>query len=75
MGESRWTPESIRPWVLELIAAFGVDRCFFGSNFPVDSIFSTYSDLINAFRGLISDFTIEEQAKLLHLNANRVFRV
>ncbi|HWI32607.1 MAG TPA: amidohydrolase family protein, partial [Microbacterium sp.] len=74
-ADRRWTIDSIRPWVLELIDAFGVDRCFFGSNFPVDGIFSTYSDLIEAFRCVVADFTREEQAKLLHLNANRIFRV
>jgi predicted TIM-barrel fold metal-dependent hydrolase len=75
MGEPRWTPASIKPWVLELIDAFGAERCFFGSNFPVDGIFSTYSDLINAFRDIVSAFSPSEQAGLLHLNANRIFRV
>jgi predicted TIM-barrel fold metal-dependent hydrolase len=30
----KWTEDSIRPYVLEAIDIFGIDRCMFASNFP-----------------------------------------
>ncbi|MBV8522913.1 MAG: amidohydrolase family protein, partial [Acetobacteraceae bacterium] len=36
MMDHSWSVESIRPYVLETIDAFGVGRCMFASNFPVD---------------------------------------
>ena len=64
MMDRLWTVESIRPWVLGSIEAFGVDRVVFGSNWPVDRMFSSYPDLINAYaadhRGLHERRTDED---------------
>ncbi len=71
----RWTVESVRPWVMTCIEAFGSNRAYFGSNFPVDGLFSPYSDLIGAFRHLIRDFSETEQRDLLAGNAERIYRL
>jgi predicted TIM-barrel fold metal-dependent hydrolase len=71
----RWTPESARPWVTACIEIFGTEHAFFGSNFPVDGLFSSYSDLIGTFRDLVSDFSEAEQRALLAGNAERIFRI
>ena len=71
----RWTLESVRPWVSTCIEAFGTDRAFFGSNFPVDGLFSSYGDLVGAFRSLIADFSPAEQRAMLSENAERIFRI
>ena len=70
-----WTVESIRPWVLGSIDAFGVDRVVFGSNWPVDRMFSSYPDLINAYAVIIANFTKDEQAKMFSRNAETLFRI
>ena len=36
MVDHTWSVESIRPYALETIDAFGPQRCMFASNFPVD---------------------------------------
>lgn len=71
----RWTIDSVRPWVMTCIETFGPQRAYFGSNFPVDGLFSTYGDLIGAFRYLIRDFTEAEQRDLLASNAERIYRI
>ena len=71
----RWTIDSVRPWVMACIETFGSQRAYFGSNFPVDGLFSTYSDLIGAFRYLIRDFSEAEQRDLLATNAQRIYRI
>jgi predicted TIM-barrel fold metal-dependent hydrolase len=75
MCDHAWTVESLRPWVLECIDAWGVERSFFGTNWPVDRLFSSYDDVLDAYRELISDFTPEERSALFSGNANRIFRL
>jgi predicted TIM-barrel fold metal-dependent hydrolase len=75
MMDRRWTVDSLRPWALGSIEAFGVDRVVFGSNWPVDRMFSSYPDLISAYATIIAGFTEEEQTKMFSANAERLFRI
>jgi predicted TIM-barrel fold metal-dependent hydrolase len=75
MHDHHWTVESIRPWILECIEAFGTDRCFFATNWTVDKLFSTYGDVIDAYAEVISGFSEAEQQALFTGNAKRVFRL
>ena len=75
MCDPRWTVTSIRPYVLGSIEAFGVDRVVFGTNWPVDRMFSSYPDVINAYAEIVSPFTRDEQAKMFSGNAERIFRI
>lgn len=75
MGDFRWTVDSIRPWVLGSIEAFGVDRVVFGTNWPVDRLFSSYPDVVNAYAEIIKGFTPAEQTAMFSGNAERLFRI
>lgn len=75
MCDHRWTVDSLRPWVLECIEAWGASRAFFGTNWPVDRLYSSYGDIVDAYREIVSDFTRDEQLALLSGNANRIFRL
>lgn len=75
MGDPRWTVDSWRPWVMTCIEAFGVERSFFGTNWPVDRLFSSYPDVVNAYATLISDFSHDEQEAMFSKNAERIFRI
>jgi predicted TIM-barrel fold metal-dependent hydrolase len=75
MADHRWTVESLRPWVLACIEIFGTDRSFFGTNWPVDRLYGSYGDVVNAYAEITSGFTLAEQRALFSGNANRVFRL
>jgi len=75
MCDPRWTVASIRPYVLGAIEAFGVERVVFGTNWPVDRMYSSYPDVVNAYAEVISSFTREEQTKMFSGNAERIFRI
>jgi predicted TIM-barrel fold metal-dependent hydrolase len=77
MGDNRWTIESIRPWVLHCIDAFGVDRSMFGTNWPVDILYGTYLEQVDAYRVIIAQagFSKDDQAKMLNRNAERFYRI
>jgi L-fuconolactonase len=57
------------------IDAFGVDRCMFESNFPVDKASCSYLVLWNAFKRMVADASPAEKAALFHDTAARVYRV
>jgi predicted TIM-barrel fold metal-dependent hydrolase len=73
MCDHRWTVDSLRPWVLACIEAFGVERAFFGTNWPVDRLYSSYGDLLDAYAQIIADFSEDEQRALFSGNAKRIF--
>ena len=77
MADNKWTIESIRPWVLHCIEAFGVDRSMFGTNWPVDILYATYLEQVDAYRTIIADagFSRGDQEKMLHRNAQRFYRI
>ena len=41
--------DAFAPWLEYAIEAFGVDRCMFASNFPVDSMYGTFDELYTTF--------------------------
>jgi predicted TIM-barrel fold metal-dependent hydrolase len=70
-----WTVESIRPFVLQTIEAFGIHRCMFASNFPVDKLYSDFDSLYSAFREITKNFSVNERQMLFHENAARYYRL
>jgi predicted TIM-barrel fold metal-dependent hydrolase len=59
-------PDHIAAVVRETVEIFGPARCLFGSNFPVEKLWTQYSDLIAAYRGAIEP--LGEAAKVYRLN-------
>lgn len=75
MGDHLWTVDSIRPYVMSSIEAFGTDRLVFGTNWPVDRMYSSYPDVINAYAEIIRGFSKDEQRAMFSGNAERLFRI
>lgn len=75
MVDWHWTVESIRPFVRHTIDCFGVDRVMFGSNFPVDKLYSSFGALYGAFETLTADLPESNRDKLFHSNAVTHYRL
>ena len=75
MFDQKWTTESIKPFVLDCIEIFGVDRCFFSTNFPVDKLFSTYEEVWNSYFEITKNFSIDEKEMLFFKNAEKYYRI
>jgi predicted TIM-barrel fold metal-dependent hydrolase len=67
--------EATRPYYEHTIEQFGVDRCMFESNFPVDKVTCSYNVLWNSFKRLTATYSSYEKAKLYHDTAARVYRL
>lgn len=59
----------------ETIKLFGPSRCLYGSNFPIEKIWTSYPPLIAAFRAALADYSPAEQADMFHNVAARVYRL
>ncbi len=75
MFDHHWTVESLRPYVLETIDAFGVERAMFASNVPVDRLFGSYADLWHAYAAIIEGASVAEKEALFCRNAERFYRI
>lgn len=65
----------LRPYIEHCIDSFGVGRCLFESNFPVEKASNTYVNLWNAFKRITENYSAGERAGLFHDNAARVYRI
>ena len=75
MGDNNWTVDSIRPYVLHCVETFGVDRCIFGTNWPVDSLWSTYDAVVVGYTEIIAGFTDGEKVAMFSKNAEALYDV
>jgi predicted TIM-barrel fold metal-dependent hydrolase len=75
LGQARqpWNAEANRPIVLATIEMFGVARCMFASNFPVDSLCGSFSTIYNGFASITRDFSEQEKRALFHDNAIQIY--
>jgi predicted TIM-barrel fold metal-dependent hydrolase len=70
-----WTVERNRDVVLGVIEVFGVERCMFASNFPVDSLCATFDEIYGGFDAITADFSVGDRQRLFHDNAIRMYAI
>jgi len=68
-------PKHVAHVVRETAGIFGAGRCLFGSNFPVEKLWTSYSALVGAYRDAVGGFTAKEQRAILHDTAMSVYRI
>jgi L-fuconolactonase len=67
-------PAAFAPWIEHAIEVFGVDRCMFASNFPVDGMHGTFDELFTAYAAVTSGLDAASRDKLFAGTAERVYR-
>lgn len=65
----------VSPIILETVAMFGADRCMYGSNFPIEKLWTDYRSLYLTFRAAIAGLSLTEQTAILHDTAARIYRI
>ncbi|MFC0337884.1 Predicted metal-dependent hydrolase, TIM-barrel fold [Kushneria avicenniae] len=75
MLDHDWTPGSIRPLILQAIDTFGVERCLFASNYPVDGLYAGYADIWRAYAEVVGGVSAAERDALFADNARHVYRI
>ena len=64
-----------KPWIYETLNMFGVDKCMFESNFPVDKGSCSYGSLWNAFKIIANEMSENEKNKLFYKNAAKTYKI
>ncbi|MCC7275647.1 MAG: amidohydrolase family protein [Alphaproteobacteria bacterium] len=67
--------DATRRYYEHTIELFGVERCMFESNFPVDKVSCSYVVLWNSFKLLTAGYSAAEKSSLFHDTAARVYRL
>jgi L-fuconolactonase len=62
------------PWIEPALELFGVERCFFASNFPVDGMHGTFDELYTAYAEVTAGLDDDARDRLFATNAERVYR-
>jgi predicted TIM-barrel fold metal-dependent hydrolase len=70
-----WTVAANGPIVRDTIRIFGVERCMFASNFPVDSLCADFDTIFTSFKTIVQGFAAADQRRLFHDNAVRIYRL
>jgi len=71
--ERTCSKELMRPVILETIEMFGPNRCMFGSNFPIEKIWTSYAELLAAYQSVLADFSLQERNEIMGNTAATVY--
>jgi predicted TIM-barrel fold metal-dependent hydrolase len=72
---NRNDPDHIARVTRETVALFGPERCLYGSNFPIEKLWTGYKPLIDAFRKALADWSEADRRSMFHDTAARVYRL
>jgi len=75
MFDPNWTIDSTRIFVEKTIQTFGIERCMFASNFPVDKIFNTFDTYWNSFKEITKNYSENDKQLLFSSNAEKYYRI
>jgi predicted TIM-barrel fold metal-dependent hydrolase len=64
-----------QPTVHETLSMFGPERCMFGSNFPVEKLWTSYAHLVDVMHQCLRDYPVSTQQAVWHDTASRVYRL
>jgi len=70
-----WTVALHGPIIRETIAMFGVDRCMFASNYPVDGVKASWDWIFRCFKQITADLPDADRRKLFADNAVAFYRI
>lgn len=68
-----WSIDDNESIIRSAIEIFGIDRCMFASNFPVDGLVADLHSLISGYKQVLAHFPLDDQKKFFHDNAVKVY--
>lgn len=73
MAAGSMDPAALASWLEPAIALFGVDRCCFASNFPVDGLHGSLDELWSAYSAVTAGLAEADREALFAGNAERLY--
>ena len=63
------------PIIQETVEIFGAERCMYGSNFPIEKLWTDYRTLYQTFRAATDHLDESSQRAIFHDTAARLYRI
>ena len=63
------------PVIRETVELFGPERCMFGSNFPIETLWTTYTEVVRVTTECMVGLSAGEQRAVFHDTATRLYRL
>ena len=68
-------PDHVEDITLQAVTWFGAERCLFGSNFPIEKLWTGYGPLIDAYRQATAGMSDADRQAIFSHTAKRVYRL
>jgi L-fuconolactonase len=68
-----WMPDDFKPYLDTVLDAFGPSRLMIGSDWPVCTLSSSYSDTVGIVLNYVSQLSHDERAGILGGNCSRIY--
>jgi predicted TIM-barrel fold metal-dependent hydrolase len=59
----------------ETVRLFGAGRCMFGSNFPIEKLWTRYEALFDAYRVATQAMSVADRQAIFHDTATGIYRL
>jgi predicted TIM-barrel fold metal-dependent hydrolase len=70
-----WSVDSIRPWVETCLDVFGSGRAMFATNWPIDRLYGSYPQLLEAYLSIASTLAVADRSNVFADTAARVYHI
>ena len=74
-ASENWRRETLKPYIQQLVAAFGYERLMFGSDWPVCTIAATYQEWVDALLWAVEEASDAEKNSLFYENASEFYNL
>jgi predicted TIM-barrel fold metal-dependent hydrolase len=74
-GSTKTLDVHVAAVLTDTVAIFGAERCLFGSNFPIEKLWTSYRELVEAFRAAAAPLSTKQQDAIFRTTAARVYRL
>ena len=68
-----WKPADLKPYVEIALEVFGLERCMYGSDWPVCELAGSYEQVIGAAREVLGSLSEAEQAQVFGGTAKKFY--
>jgi L-fuconolactonase len=72
---SQWSIKSLRPYLDNVVSAFGANRLMAGSDWPVCLVATDYAPWWQLLRSYFADFSNDERANIFGATASRIYNL
>jgi predicted TIM-barrel fold metal-dependent hydrolase len=68
-----WDTDTLQPWLQGVVEAFGAERCMLGSDLPIETLHSSFSDLYTAYETIFDSHSETDRRLLFGDTARRIY--